>query len=151
MFVDEALITIDYICYIYFDQCEVAKRYGQIEWIIDRWPLASCVSSRHFKTFDKNIILFFLTQMSNSVPSYISKINIISCCHLIWKNMFWSHQSTFAIQIAYAHQKCVANYVRGIRIELRTFHKLSTWLYIKTCFLSMIEMGGASSIKVILP
>ena len=31
MFVDEALITIDYICYIYFDQCEVAKRYWWIK------------------------------------------------------------------------------------------------------------------------
>ena len=102
------------------------------------WPLTSFVSLWHFETFDKSLILFLLTQMSNNILSYISKININACCHWVWKHIFKSTE--YICYLSKTHQKCVPNYVSGITISWE--HFISTWICIKTCCLSMIEIGG---------
>ena len=90
------------------------------------WPITSFVSLWHFETFDKSLILFLLTQMSNNIPSYISKININACCHLVWKHIFKSTE--YICYLSKTHQKCVPNYVSGITISWE--HFISTWIYI---------------------
>ena len=77
--------------------------------------------------------------MSNDISSYISKFNIISVyCHWVWKYVLKSIE--YIYYLGKAHQKCVPNYVSGIRISWE--HVISTWIYIKICCLSMIEIVG---------
>ena len=90
------------------------------------WPITSFVSLWHFETFDKSLILFLLTQMSNNILSYISKININACCHWVWKHIFKSTE--YICYLSKTHQKCVPNYVSGITISWE--HFISTWIYI---------------------